>query len=256
MFSRIRRRLTYVNVVATLALLFAMSGGALAAGHYLITSTKQIRPSVLKSLQGKAGAKGATGATGAAGPQGPAGALGKEGQQGKNGENGKEGAPGQNGDNGKEGSPWTAGGTLPAGKTLKGQWVNVFYDASGATSVSFALPLATAPAVHWIKEDGLEATASGEEPSTVCLGTAPEPTAASGNLCVYTTAEEDLSTNTFLNNILFGWKWGMSVCAWSEAQCTADTATPFGFDMEAYSGRSSAGEEAIARGTWAVTAAE
>jgi hypothetical protein len=54
-----RGRLSYANVVVTLALVFAMSGGAFAAGRYLITSTKQIKPSVLKQLQGKAGAIGA-----------------------------------------------------------------------------------------------------------------------------------------------------------------------------------------------------
>ena len=50
-----RRRLSYANVTATLALVFAMSGGALAANHYLITSTKQINPKVLKKLTGKTG---------------------------------------------------------------------------------------------------------------------------------------------------------------------------------------------------------
>jgi hypothetical protein len=45
-----RRHLTYANVAATLALVFSMSGGALAAKHYLIDSTKQISPKVLKSL--------------------------------------------------------------------------------------------------------------------------------------------------------------------------------------------------------------
>jgi cytoskeletal protein RodZ len=45
-----RRRLNYANVTATLALFFAMSGGALAAKHYLINSTKQINPKVLKAL--------------------------------------------------------------------------------------------------------------------------------------------------------------------------------------------------------------
>lgn len=79
MLSKIRSRLTYANVAATLALVFAMSGGAMAASHYIITSKSQIKPSVLKSLkgkQGKAGARGpagAGGATGAAGPAGPAG---------------------------------------------------------------------------------------------------------------------------------------------------------------------------------------
>jgi hypothetical protein len=45
-----RRHLTYANVTATLALVLAMSGGALAATHYLVNSTKQIDPKVLDSL--------------------------------------------------------------------------------------------------------------------------------------------------------------------------------------------------------------
>ena len=71
-----RKRLSYANVTATLALVFAMSGGALAANHYLITSTKQINPSVLKKLTGKPGPGGPAGATG---PQGPGGAPGAPG---------------------------------------------------------------------------------------------------------------------------------------------------------------------------------
>ena len=35
-----RRHLNYANVTATLALVFAMSGGALAAKHYLVSSPK------------------------------------------------------------------------------------------------------------------------------------------------------------------------------------------------------------------------
>jgi hypothetical protein len=49
-FSGRPKRFSYANVVATLALVLAMSGGALAASHYLITSTKQISPRVLKKL--------------------------------------------------------------------------------------------------------------------------------------------------------------------------------------------------------------
>jgi hypothetical protein len=90
--SRLRPKITYGNVVATLALFLAMSGGAAyAASHYLITSTKQISPKVLKTLKGangKNGANGAAGATGAAGPGGPAGA-------GSPGPEGKAGSPGE-----------------------------------------------------------------------------------------------------------------------------------------------------------------
>jgi hypothetical protein len=77
-----RRHLTYANVAATLALVFAMSGGALAAKHYLINSTSQINPKVLKSLKGNAGRAGTTGAAGATGATGPAGATGPTGTTG------------------------------------------------------------------------------------------------------------------------------------------------------------------------------
>jgi hypothetical protein len=77
-----RRRITYANVAATMALVFSMTGGALAAKHYLINSTSQISPKVLKKLKGKTGATGAIGATGAAGAAGAAGATGKEGKTG------------------------------------------------------------------------------------------------------------------------------------------------------------------------------
>jgi hypothetical protein len=80
-----RRRFSYANVAATLALVLSMSGGALAANHYLINSTKQINPKVLKKLKGatgKAGAAGSAGASGAAGAAGKDGAPGKEGKAG------------------------------------------------------------------------------------------------------------------------------------------------------------------------------
>jgi len=85
MFSSSRRHFSYANVVATLALFFAMSGGALAAKHYLINSTKQINPKVLKKLKGNSGKTGPAGPAGAAGATGPAGANGTNGTNGANG---------------------------------------------------------------------------------------------------------------------------------------------------------------------------
>ena len=122
MFS-IRRHMSYANVIATLALLFAMSGGALAASHYLITSTKQIKPSVLASLKGKNGANGAQGAQGAQGPAGLAGspgAAGGKGDTGTAGTNGTNGEPGKNGKNGKSVTSTSfTGVTEPAGEPCK-----------------------------------------------------------------------------------------------------------------------------------------
>src|SRR5271167_2287323 len=94
MLKRLRPRLNYANVVATLALFFALSGGAAyAASHYLITSTKQIKPSVLASLKGKPGPAGTPGAPGAAGV-GTAGLQGPQGTPGSNGV-GTNGSPGK-----------------------------------------------------------------------------------------------------------------------------------------------------------------
>jgi hypothetical protein len=85
-----RRYFSYANIVSSMALVFAMAGGAMAANHYLISSTKQINPVVLKELKGATGKTGAKGIDGSAGPAGPVGATGKEGPQGRPGESGLE----------------------------------------------------------------------------------------------------------------------------------------------------------------------
>ncbi len=82
------RRPSLATLLAALALFVSLGGTALAAGHYLISSTSQIKPSVLRQLHGATGASGATGvqgpagAPGATGSQGPAGPTGPEGPQG------------------------------------------------------------------------------------------------------------------------------------------------------------------------------
>jgi hypothetical protein len=179
--------LSYANVVATLALVFAMSGGALAASRYLITSTKQVSPKVLKQLQGKPGARGTNGAQGPAGPQGPAGAAGAKGETGAAGATGpagSTGAKGEAGAAGKEGSPWTAGGTLPKGKSETGAWsLQTHEESVGIASISFPIQL----------ENGLGAAnvfyippgEAGKVDAAQCPGTVASPEAAEGDLCVY-----------------------------------------------------------------------
>jgi hypothetical protein len=229
MFTRIRKRFTYANVAMTLALVFAMSGGAWAASKFVITSTKQIKPSVLKQLQGKTGP---VGPAGAGGPAGPAGAAGAKGENGAPGANGKDGAPGESvaasevktsetacaklggskfaaggketlACNGKEGSPWTAGGTLPHGKSETGNWVAApVHTENGvqevlSSSISFPIPLKEglsnagceekkAPCqVHFILP--------GQSGTEGCSGTIKaEPKAEPGNLCVLVFFEEHL----------------------------------------------------------------
>jgi hypothetical protein len=155
-----RRRFSYANVAATLALVLSMSGGALAANHYLINSTKQINPKVLKKLKGntgKTGATGKTGVTGAAGAQGGAGSKGETGPAG----------------------PLST--ALPSGKTLRGSYaVTVVATGAGQTDrvgVPFEFTLSAKPTVHRI--------AAGGAPTTECPGSVTAPEAQPGNLCVY-----------------------------------------------------------------------
>lgn len=212
MFSAIRRRVSYVNVAVTVALVFAMTGGAYAARHYVITSTKQISPSVLKKLVGKTGAKGATGPQGAAGTNGTNGTAGSNGTNGTNGASVTSSAETKGANcaeggskftsasgvtyacNGKEGSPWTVGGKLPEGQSERGAWaVTGTATEVGETlsaPISFTIPLETGPSAHFINEAGEELFLNSkfeveERTSTVCKGTDEEPTAEPGNLCAY-----------------------------------------------------------------------
>ncbi len=201
MFSAIRRRVTYANVAVTLALVFAMSGGAYAAGHYLITSTKQISPKVLKALKGKSGSNGANGANGPTGPAGPAGTAGSGGSQGPAGATGATGAPGAKGATGTEGSPWTAGGTLPSERSEYGQWalsatVPGGFEATPFVLLSFPIPLSEsliqAGRVIGPEEGEGEAKESVFIKSRECGGTVTKPSAKAGHLCIFEAEIEDL----------------------------------------------------------------
>lgn len=71
-----RHRISPATTIASAALFFSLTGAGMAASHYLITSTRQIAPSVQRALRGAVGPQGVQGATG---PQGAAGAQGAQG---------------------------------------------------------------------------------------------------------------------------------------------------------------------------------
>ena len=193
MLKAIRKHMTPTTVIATLALLFAMTGGAYAAKKYLITSTKQISPAVLKHLQGKAGPAGKNGVNGANGTNGANGAggvkgeTGPQGPKGEQGPQGPQGPKGEQGPKGDKGEPWPVGG-LPEGATETGVWGLTSLPAKVGVGqlhipISFAVPLQgplDEQHVHIVGEGETGAAGKG------CGGGSSEnPTAEPGNLCVY-----------------------------------------------------------------------
>jgi hypothetical protein len=265
MFERMRKGLTFTNAIMTLALVFAMSGGAYAAKKLIITSKSQISKSVLKQLE----KPGPAGKNGAPGPQGPAGAQGAAGVQGVAGKDGTAGKDGVSvaskslpkGDaNCKEGgseftaaeakktfactgSPWAAGGTLPKGSSEKGDWsigqanaVSLQFAAS-----SFGIPLVAAPVAIYVQ--------AGEATPLHCTGSVASPGAESGYLCVF--AEEE---GSIMKGVGVG-PGHPKICSAAIADGTCllapgepESADPSGFNIVAFTE-----ETGFGYGTWAVT---
>jgi hypothetical protein len=62
-------------VISVVALFFSLTAAGIAASPYIITSTHQIKPNVLRALRGERGPRGGPGQAGAQGPAGAAGTF-------------------------------------------------------------------------------------------------------------------------------------------------------------------------------------
>jgi hypothetical protein len=168
MLSLLRNRFGVPGVIAVIALVFAMLGGAYAAtqssrtGGLTAKQKKEVK-AIAKSFQG-------TGPAGPAGPTGPAGPAGPQGAAGTAGAKGDQGEPGADGETG-----FTE--TLPEGETETGAWGTIIPASGGALEgLPFNIPL----------EASLASTNVHIAPDANCPGTVAEPEAAAGHLCVYT----------------------------------------------------------------------
>lgn len=252
--------------IAVIALVFALVGGAFAAGGGLTGKQKKQVEKIAKKYAGKPGAPGTAGAPGAAGTPGAKGDKGDQGIQGPAGkgvtvtpiatgnaleceERGgalvkQEGAAtGVKVCTGKEGSPWTAGGVLPEKATETGAFSaqGTAADIKGLfAAISFQIPLpGTLDATHVL-------VGSAFPKPSQCTGNISSPKAAPGFLCVYVSAD---SEGTSLERIedpiaLRSENLAGASTAGARLRFSVPVAVP-GFPEE---------EIAVASGTFAVTA--
>jgi hypothetical protein len=165
--------------VALTALFLALGGSAVAAGHYLITSTKQISPKVLHKLEGARGPRGVQGAQGLPGPQGLQGVPGPRGEPGLSGTAGQTVLPSGQSESGMYG----AGGGVADNVSKEGRFGYI------QTGITYTQPLAAPIAdSHVIEVNG--ATPEGSETKTHCPGVGQ---AAPGYLCLYTYFFRDVA---------------------------------------------------------------
>jgi hypothetical protein len=135
MFQTVRKHLSYANVVATLAVVFAMSGGAYAVSGQGGSGSVEGMPAKASALRAQLGTPQATGAKkkkaaslrgsagprGAAGPAGPAGAQGPAGPAGPVGAKGETGTAGTNGTNGTNGEKGISGESVTVSEIKVGE---------------------------------------------------------------------------------------------------------------------------------------
>lgn len=184
-FSSMRQRLGVSGLIAIAAVAFAITGGAFAGGGRLarlaVTSDHR-EPGLAQGSKSKRGPRGPRGSTGPRGPEGPPG-------------QGRPGDAGPPGPRGPEGSPWTAGGTLPSGRSASGTWIAAAVgqevepgQSEGASSISYVIRTAIPPAIHLIGKGK-----AGSEHAAECPGNQNLPLAARGHLCVYTAEDQGLA---------------------------------------------------------------
>jgi Collagen triple helix repeat (20 copies) len=182
--SRIHTKLgTASFIISIVALVAALGGGAYAASSGLSGKQKKEVTKIAQTEAKKFAAK-----PGAAGPQGSAGAAGAKGDTGPEGKQGPEGKPGPEGTEGKQGIQGEPGETgftavLPSEQTEVGVWSFQPVAEAGAVfaPISFNIPVDGTVVAHYMGWQNEEEP----QPTTECPGTADQPAAAPGNLCIY-----------------------------------------------------------------------
>ena len=138
--------------------------------------------------------------------------------------------PGPKGDKGDRGDPGPFPATLPSGQTLTGLYrADTYVNNGGGESsvfvspgIGFTYPLAAAPTPNVVPIGG--------PPTTACPGSAANPEATPGNLCLYAA------------------QGGTPSCVYEPVNNSCGVVSRFGFSVYLF------GAPSGSEGTWAVTA--
>lgn len=130
--KRFTKHINPATILALVALVFAVTGGAYAASgagssHGTLTASAAKAKAKAKTKAGPRGPAGPAGANGAAGVQGPAGAVGAKGENGAAGSAGPQGPAGPvgpAGSAGAQGVTGAAGAAGAAGESVKMTTIN------------------------------------------------------------------------------------------------------------------------------------
>jgi hypothetical protein len=120
---------------------------------------------------------------------------------------------------------------LPSGQSLQGAFANIGRAAGFGrigSAISFAIPLASPPIGHFIPVGGVAPAA--------CPGTAAEPKAAPGHLCIYEGVASNVAFESFEDPVTGG---------------TGSTTRTFGEEVVGFS---AAAGDYDSSGSWALTA--
>jgi hypothetical protein len=188
--NRLRGKLTYSNVVATLCLVLFIGGGTTYAASAMLpkdsVGTKQIKKEAVTPTKLSKAARAVL-----AGPVGPAGPAGARGATGDAGQQGPKGDKGEKGDRGEKGEPGPAVLLLPSGQS-----------ESGVRAASGGVGGYPAAAINFVPRLSSPVPSSDQTylkegiTSAACPGPGE---AAPGHLCVYTAFEYEVVFDNFFS---------------------------------------------------------
>lgn len=172
MLARLHSRLTYANVVASLALFVALGGVSWAAVTLPANSVgkRQLKSNAVTSEKVANGSLKAgdfaagqlpAGERGPAGPTGPAGPAGPAGERGDRGETGPAGPRGEKGDRGETGPPGSSacdGFLCPGTDLAAGQHVSLTIDGFQIATVGAYRTSCETPSTCTVRVGGADST--------------------------------------------------------------------------------------------------